>query len=282
MILGGHVSAAGGVLKALDRAASLEFEAIQIHPSAPQTWKKPATSDEEAAEFKMLAPSKGVKATFFHNIYLGNFAAEQNGHWQGTIEITKSYLTLAAKMGALGVVTHTGSHKGNGFDTTLQRVTEGIGRALAESPAEAKYLIENTAGAGGTIGRTLEEIEQIITPLWKHYPNVGICIDTCHAFASGIPIHEPAGLEAFLTEFDERFSLEALTCIHLNDSKTPFNSNRDRHENIGDGELGLEAFRTIVNHPKLQTVPLIMEVPGIENTGPDAINRDRVKALRRA
>lgn len=280
MILGGHVSAAGGILKAIDRGQALEFEAIQIHPTAPQTWAKPKTTPEEGQQFAQMYPKAGIQAVFFHNIYLTNFAAESNEHWHATIGITRSYLELAAQCQAAGVVTHLGSHKGNGFTNTMDRVTEGLKRVLGEVPEESYFLIENTAGAGGTIGRSLEEVEQLVIKLKHDYPNVGVCIDTCHAFASGIPIHTEEGLEAFLQEFESRLGLENLRCIHLNDSKTEFGSNRDRHENLGDGYFTNEGFARILRHPALQQVPFIMEVPGIDGkSGPDAANRDRARSL---
>lgn len=281
MILGGHVSAAGGVLKALTRAQELEFEAIQIHPSAPQAWRPPNVSPDDADLFKKTYQEYGVQSGFFHNIYLANFAAPDPEHWQNSIKITQTYLTLADTMGIKGVVTHTGSHKGNGLDSCLERVIEGIHQSLANSPSGSAYLIENTAGGGGSIGRTLEEIEQIFAPLQSQHQNIGICIDTCHAFAAGIPIHTADGLESFLTEFESRFGLQSLFCIHLNDSKTEFGSQKDRHENIGDGFLGLEAVARIINHPKLKTTPFLMEVPGLDKQGPDAPNRDRVRSLVR-
>ncbi|MBU6389146.1 deoxyribonuclease IV [Patescibacteria group bacterium] len=278
-ILGGHVSAAGGALKAIDRAVELGFATLQIHPTSPQAWAKPAIPDDTAAAFTAGLQKNRLNSAFFHNIYLTNFASENQAGWHGSIEISKSYLQLSARMGVSGVITHLGSHKGAGLDAVLDRVVDGIKRMLAEAPADAYFLIENTAGAGGTIGRTLAEIERITERIWPEYQNVGICIDSCHAFASGIPIHTAEGLESFLQEFQTRFGLAALRCLHLNDSKGDFASNKDRHENIGDGSLGLEAFRHIVNHPKLQTVPMVMEVPGIENKGPDRENLQRLQAL---
>jgi deoxyribonuclease-4 len=277
--LGGHVSCSGGVLKAIERAEALEFNCLQIHPTAPQSWGKPTTTDEEAADFAKTLPERGIRQAFFHNIYLTNFASESQSGWHGSIEITKSYMALAAKMKVDGVVTHLGSHKGIGMVNVLDHLTEGLNRMLSESPPEATFLIENTAGAGGSIGRSLEEIQMILDKVWPLHPNVGICIDTCHAFASGIPIHTQKGLNLFVKEFKERFGMEALRCIHLNDSKNEFNTFKDRHQNIGDGFIGNEAFSRILHNPDLQKVPFIMEVPGLEDKGPDAGNRDRVRAL---
>jgi deoxyribonuclease IV len=278
-LIGGHVSCAGGPLKALERAQELEFPVMQIHPSAPQTWAKPTVTDETAAQFKATAADFGVQATFFHNVYLCNFASPNPAGWHASITITTHYLSLATKMGALGAVTHVGSHKGAGMAEVLPRVVEGLRKTLEASSSDVYFLIENTAGGGGTIGRSLEEIQMITDELWKHHKNVGICIDTCHAFAAGIPVHTNEGLESFLREFDERFGLDALKCIHLNDTKLPFGSHRDRHANIGEGEMGTDGLRPFLTHPKLRSVPFLLEVPGLENAGPDRPNRERALAI---
>lgn len=280
--VGGHVSAAGGVAHAITRAEALGFSALQIHPSAPQTWASPKVTPEEAASFKQNLVPHGITAAFFHNIYLCNFASENPAGWHGSIGVTTKYLELACSMGVIGAVTHVGSHKGAGMDAVLDRVVEGLTRVLDNAPAEADFLIENTAGGGGTIGRTLEEIQLMTDRLWPKFKNVRICIDTCHAFAAGIPIHTPEGADAFITEFERRFGLNALACIHLNDSKAPFGSNRDRHENLGDGEIGTQGLAAFITHPKIAHVPLIMEVPGLENAGPDAANLARVEAILRS
>ncbi|MCC2632091.1 MAG: deoxyribonuclease [Patescibacteria group bacterium] len=277
--IGGHVSCAGGPLKALERAEALGFNTLQIHPSAPQSWAKPSVTDEVAAEYKEKTVKSGLHSSFFHNIYLTNFASENPAIWHGCIESSKSYMSLAAKMGVQGVVTHLGSHKGAGMEEVMPRLVEGLKRLLDGCSTESTFLIENTAGAGGTIGRSLIEIEMILEQVLPHHKNVGICIDTCHAFASGINIHTAEGVEAFLNEFKTRFGLEKLACIHLNDSKNAFGTNKDRHENIGQGHIGDSGFLSILNHPDLATVPLIMEVPGYEEKGPDKLNLEHVRSL---
>ena len=279
MIIGGHVSAAGGCLNALTRAQERGFKAIQIHPTGPQSWAGPTTTDSVAAEFKGRAPECGVDKAFFHNIYLANFASAEERVWQGAIRISVQYLELAHKMGVGGVVTHLGSHKGSGFEAVLPDLIARLQRMLAEAPA-GRFLIENTAGAGGTIGRSLVEIEQIINGVGAPPERLGVCIDTCHAFASGIPIQTNEGWAGFMTEFEQRLGLKRLACMHLNDSKGEFDSNKDRHQNIGDGMIGLEGFRHIVTDSRLQDVPGIMEVPGVEHTGPDAANREKLEALQ--
>ena len=277
--VGGHVSSAGGPLKALERGQALGFRAIQMHPTAPQSWAKPTVSDETAAQFKATMPDFGIQAAFFHNIYLNNFATPLESGWHASIAISNAYLTLSSKMGVLGTVTHLGSHKNAGMEAALPRISEGLKRVLAETPKNSVFTIENTAGAGGTIGRSLEEIEMIIDSLGEAGARVTVCIDTCHAYASGIPIHTLEGFNIFMQEFEERLGLEKLACLHVNDSKGDFGSNKDRHENIGDGMIGYEGFRHIVNDPRIQRIPLLMEVPGVDEKGPDIANRERIEGL---
>jgi deoxyribonuclease-4 len=277
--IGGHVSAAGGLVKAIERGSNLGFSVIQIHPSPPQSWSKPKASAEDIVLFNDTLAKSTVKKVFFHNIYLTNFASTDQLIWDNCITATRSYLELGNKIHNQGTITHLGSHKGLGLAAVLPQLISGLRLALAEMSPESPFIIENTAGGGGTIGRTLEEINLITDQISNDYPEVKICIDTCHAFAAGIPIHTETGLNQFIEEFKRRFGLDRLACIHLNDSKHPFNSNKDRHENIGDGFIGNEAFARIFHHPDLQKVPFILEVPGIEGTGPDLINRMRVEKL---
>lgn len=277
--IGAHVSAAGGMIKALERGDKMGFTVIQLHPSPPQSWSKPKITDEDIVLFNDTLSKSIIKKVFFHNIYLANFASTDQNIWNNGIATTQSYLELGNKIHNQGTVTHLGSHKGLGLNAVLPQLVNGLKIALSKMSPESPFIIENTAGGGGTIGRTLEEINLITDQISSDYPEVKICIDTCHAFAAGIPIHTEEGLNQFVEEFKRRFGLDRLACIHLNDSKNPFNSNKDRHENIGDGFIGNEAFARIFHHPDLQEVPFILEVPGIDGNGPDQINRIRVEKL---
>lgn len=277
-ILGGHVSASQSILKALERAALLEFQCLQFHPSSPQTWARPKISEEDIALFPVQAKEKGLEHIYFHSIYLVNLASPLDSIWHGSIEITKNYLHLADRLNVRGVITHLGSHKGSGLESSLPRMEAALKQISNDTPGN-RFIIENTAGSGGTIGSTLEELEIVFNRLKPVYSNLGVCIDTCHAFAAGIPIHTKEGLDGFLDEFDRRIGLDNLQCFHLNDSRFPFASNKDRHENLGDGYLGYTGLGGILRHPLLQNLPYIMEVPGLEGNGPDQINLHRAKDL---
>jgi deoxyribonuclease-4 len=181
-------------------------------------------------------------------------------------------VAAADQLGADAIVTHVGSHQGAGFDVGLARVQAALRRALAESEGSTvRILLENTAGAGGTMGVDFDELGAMIRAADEH-PRLGICLDTAHVFEAGADLRTAAGVDEALTRLEAACGLERLVMLHLNDSKTPFGSNRDRHENIGAGEIGREGFRAIVNHPALATVPGILEVPGFDGEGPDARN----------
>lgn len=294
MIIGAHISTKGGIVGAnghsplLDYAQYLGVQAIQIHPSQPQQWAKPKISDEEASDFAQKMKKRKLGPLFFHNIYLINFASQDNRIWHGSITSTVNYLRLADRMTATGVITHLGSTKGANWKTAKQRVTDGLhrvfddldrtGGSMCPPSSRPKFIIETAAGAGNVIGDDLDEVAQIFKSTKDDYP-CGICIDTAHLFASGRPIHTQDGLDDLLQEIDQKIGLQNLVAVHLNDSMSEFNSKRDRHENIGQGKIGDEALARIINHPKLKNVPFILEVPGFEKTGPDKQNVDHIRDL---
>ena len=276
--IGAHVSSSGGAQKFLQRVEDLEVEAVQIHPSAPQTYRQTSITPEDRAEIKKTLAEKNIPL-YFHSIYLINLANEDEQKWHASIGAVKHYLEIAPEFGAVGTVTHVGSHKGKG----LIKVKERLEKAAMKIAKEAKnplgkFLIENTAGGGGTLGRDLDELEFLYKTFSQHL-DTGICLDTCHMFAAGIPVNDADKFTAWLNEFDARIGLDKIIAIHLNDSKTPFDSNRDRHENIGEGEIGAETLRRVVTNLRLAHCDFILEVPGI-GQGPDLVNINRVKKFR--
>ena len=180
-------------------------------------------------------------------------------------------------LNAAGVVTHVGSHMGDGLDQALPRIEAAISDALAASDT-VPLLLENSAGSGGNIGSSFEELGAILRACGNH-ERIKLCVDTAHAFASGYHVETAEGFDAMLAEIDENLGLDRLAAFHLNDSKVPFDSHKDRHENIGEGYIGLEAFRYIVNHRALAGIPAVLEVPGFDDKGPDQANMDIVRGL---
>lgn len=279
--VGAHVSAAGGLGKLLQRADALGVEVIQLHPTAPQNYRQSTLTGDEIGRFHLAVKSHDVPV-YFHSIYLINLANPDDKLWHASIGSLEHYLELAGQFGAVGTITHVGSHKGAGFTPVKERLSHTAGK-LAKHFKEHKIkpgalIIENTAGGGGTLGRDITEMHDLFKIFSAELPTK-ICLDTCHLFASGVPVHEPAGFDKWLTEFDQKVGLKNLTAIHLNDSKTPFESNRDRHANLGTGEIGEIGLKHVVQHPKLKHVNFILEVPG-SGQGPDKENIDRAKSWR--
>lgn len=278
MLLGAHLSIAGGYDKALGKAALIGANCLQIFSASPRGWNFAEPSDETADEFKRLKKKCEIDPVYFHASYLINLADKGSvGHL--SVKSLTAELKAAKKLGVKGSIVHLGSFKDGGaddpehplYDTLLRRVKE----VLAATPEETLFVIENS----GTrkIGRKLEQISDIIRSVKSK--RLRVALDTCHLHSAGYDICSAKGLDAFLKEFDILIGLWRLEVIHLNDSRDPFASLRDRHENIGNGTLGLAPFRLILNYPKLRRLPFIIETPGFDDRGPDKKNLDILKSL---
>lgn len=279
MLLGAHVRAAGGVWKAVEHGQELGCRSIQFFAGSPRTWKPTLYSDRDAARFREARAAAGIEFAVIHTVYLINLATSNAEYYDKSVQALVGAVTAAERLGAEAVVNHTGSHQGDGFEVGLARVKAAFTRALEEcGDSDVRILVENTAGAGGTMGVDFEQIAAIIAAV-DCDPRVGVCLDTAHLFEAGFDLRTQAGLNAILADFDKHIGLERLVMLHLNDSKTPLGSNRDRHENIGEGEIGLEAFRTIVNEPRFSDLPGITEVPGYDGQGPDLRTMRTLRAL---
>jgi deoxyribonuclease-4 len=276
-ILGAHVESRGGLHLSFERARAIGADAIQIQPTPPQYWGSPKLDDEKVACFKEAAGAAGHPPFYFHAVYLINLASSDPVLRQRSESTLAGYLAAADRLGISGVIFHTGSHKGTGFDGSLPVITEHLLRVLDRAdPRSARLLIENNAGTGGCVGARFEELRAMIDALGD--PRVGVCFDTCHAFASGYDLRTPEGVASALAEWDRVVGLDRLEVVHCNDSQTGLGSNRDRHANIGHGEIGEEGFRILLHEPRLKALPFILEVPGEDGKGPDAAN---VEVLRR-
>ncbi len=278
MRIGAHVSSAGGAEKVFERALAIGAEAVQLFISAPQQWRSPALTPQQVEAFRAASASAAIPA-FFHGVYLVNLGSADTALQTRSVASLSAYLRWSDELGVEGTIFHAGSHLGVGFDVVLPQIARLLRQALNAAPGDSKLLIENNAGQGGGIGTTFAEIGAIIGALDSD-PRVGVCLDTCHAYAMGYDIASREGCEAAMAEFDREIGLDRLRAVHANDSKMPLGGVRDRHENIGDGTIGLEGFRTILAHPAFAHLPLLLEVPGIEGKGPDAENINRLKAIR--
>jgi deoxyribonuclease-4 len=270
------VDSSGGLHLAFERAKAMGADAIQVHPTPPGFWGSPKLDEARIATFKETAAQYGNPPFFFHAVYLINLAGDDATLRQRSESTLTGYLKSADELGINGVIFHTGSHKGAGFETRLPAILEHLRHVLDRAdPKVARLLIENNAGLGGSVGARFEEIQQMLSALDDK--RVGVAYDTCHAFASGYDERTAATVSATLDELDRVVGLANVDVVHCNDSVTGLGSNRDRHANIGAGEIGEEGFRALLHEPRLAKLPFILEVPGAGD-GPDA---EQVATLRR-
>jgi deoxyribonuclease-4 len=262
---GYHVGVSGGPVSAIVNGVDADCETIQMFGGSPQQWGTRLVSDEEALEFAEARANSGIDPVILHSIYLVNMAAPSGQIFKRSVSSLSSTLAKAEKLGALGVVTHVGNHKGEGEEYGLHRIADAVTSCLEHAPGEAMLLLETTAGAGTSIGNSFEQFGAVFDMAGRP-ERLGFCLDTCHVFAAGYDISTPAGVDSALEELDRYVGLDRLKVIHMNDSKGECGSHRDRHEHIGRGHIGLESFRHMVNHGALHGLPAIVELP---HEGPD-------------
>lgn len=280
MKIGAHVSGAGGLDLAFGRAKEIGAEFFQIFLSAPQRWLDPEIKTEVIERFKSNDKEYGIGPNFVHGSYLINLGAESSEHLEKSITWLRYGLKSCGKLGIQGVIFHIGSHKGNGFDHIKVQVAESIKKILSTTPDHVQLILETSAGAGGNIGGTFEQLGELIK--LADDKRVRVCLDTAHVFASGVDLRKVEDVEKAVKDFDNAVGLNKLVVIHANDSKVDFGTNRDRHENIGEGFLGKIGFKNILANKSLQDIPMILEVPGFDGSGPDKENIEILKKLRPA
>ncbi|MBI4328712.1 MAG: deoxyribonuclease IV [Chloroflexi bacterium] len=278
MRLGAHVSAAGSIDKAIERAQAIGAEAIQVFASGPQGWRYKEHPEKDVQAFREKAKAADVRPVFLHGVYLVNLATESGENLEKGVESLAFYMRTAGRLGASGVIFHAGSHKGAGLDAVLPQVSQAIRRVLSSSPAKVWLVLENNAGTGQQLGAKFEELRRIMDAAGDD--RVKVCLDTAHTLANGYDLRTPKAVEQTMREFDRTIGLANLVAVHANDSKVPLGGNADRHENIGEGHIGREGFKAILGHPAFRDVPFFLEVPGFGNTGPDKENLDRLKGIR--
>lgn len=275
---GASVGGLGGVP---DRAAAMGADCVQVFVTSSRAWRAVPPPDDAVTRFRDACARTGVES-FVHVTYLVNYATGDDALLGRSTDALRHTLRVADALGVTGVVTHLGSHLGAGFDAVLDRITAALSGVLADGDAAGEkpvLLLENAAGAGGTVGAGIGELERIITGMGRP-ERVGVCLDTAHLLAAGYEIRTRAGLDEMAGEL-ATLGPDRLRLLHLNDSKTELGSRVDRHENIGDGHIGRNGFAEIVNHPALRHLPGILEVPGLTGHGPDAGNLARLRELVR-
>jgi deoxyribonuclease-4 len=266
MLIGAHVSPAGGPAKAVGRGEDLGARAIQIFNQNPRAWKPTEYGDDAVEAFHEAMAASPVDALLIHAVYLLNAASDDPDIRDKTLASLVASLRAGARLGAAGVVLHPGSAKTGDVGEAIARAGEVIREALEESEGCTLHL-ENTAGAGGTLGRSFEELARLVDAAGGD-ERIGICLDSCHLLASGYEIRTAGALDEVLGECVAKVGLERLMSLHLNDSQTPLGSNRDRHANIGTGELGEKGVAVFLSEPRFQDLPCVLETPGENRSGP--------------
>ena len=274
MLYGAHVSSAGGISKAIDRAEELRCQAVQIFTQSPRMWRPTAHTAEETERFRERRAKVGIEAVVCHALYLVNLASPDREMHAKSVTAMRASLETAAAIGADGVVFHVGSHLGAGLEQGLALVVPAMRELLELTDDRLWLVLENSAGAGGTIGRSVDELATIVDRLGAH-PRLGICLDSCHWWVSGVDVTDRAALDAVLEELDKRIGLDRLRCLHINDAEVGLGSNRDRHTTLGKGAIG-KGMATFLGHPAFQQLPAILET-----ARPDGSYAGELRLLRR-
>jgi deoxyribonuclease-4 len=268
-IIGAHVN--GGIKGAVARAQEIEVTAMQIFVGSPQTWRAPNPAPTDLERFTTQVAALQLGPVFVHAIYLVNLASTNPDIYQKSVLALDAQLHCAEAVGARGLIFHPGSAGAGPLELARERVARALEPVLDSYQGESKLLLETCAGQGATIGRRFADLAEIIGSLGFD-ARLGICLDTCHVFNAGYDLTTSDCLEAMLEEIDDTVGLDRLHAIHTNDSKTPLGAQVDRHENIGRGMIGEDAFARLLQHPALQHLPFILEVPGYDGKGPDLPN----------
>ncbi len=281
MRIGAHVRAGTGLLPALTRGCEIGAEVVQVFTQSPRMWKPSRYAPELLAAYREAqAAHPTVRATFCHATYLINVASPDPAMAARSRDCLAVNLAVANGLAAGGLVLHIGSHRGSGFERSLPEVVDALLRALDDAPLSpdgagpCPVLLENTAGAGATIGRSFEELAAVLEAAGGDQ-RLGICLDTQHLWASGTSFATLSEADAVVTHIEDLVGLERLRCLHVNDSKVPLGASRDRHENLGEGTIGEGGLAALLGHPRLQALPAVLEVPG-DGEGPRA--KDLVRA----
>jgi deoxyribonuclease-4 len=279
MLIGAHVSPAGGLAKAIERGVDKDCQAIQIFNQSPRMWRPTAYGKDDFQAFRDAMKPSPIKAVMIHAVYLLNCASEDKEIRDKSRASLIQSLTVGAGIGASGVVLHPGSAKTGDVAQAIKRAGALIKEALSETGGCPLHL-ENTAGAGGTLGRSFAELADLLEAAGGD-KRLGVCLDSCHLLASGYDIRTPRGLTETLDAFKAEVGMRRLGSLHLNDSQTPLGSNRDRHANIGTGELGEAGCAAYLSEPRFDKLPCVLETNGPDRTGPTREEVDLCFMLRK-
>lgn len=260
-LLGAHVSIAGGLPKAVERGEELGCEALQIFVKNASQWRGRALEDDEAEAFRAAHRTASAGPLVAHSSYLINLAATDPDVLARSRAALADELHRCSRLGVSGLVVHPGAHLGAGEEAGIAKIAESLDAVLGADPGgPTRVLLENTAGQGTVLGYRTAHLAAVLSAS-RHPERLGFCLDTCHAFAAGYAVHEPAGYDEWTAEVGEVLSWDRVGAVHLNDSKRPFGSRKDRHENVGQGEIGADAFARLLHDERTAGRPMIVETP---------------------
>jgi deoxyribonuclease IV len=269
------MSSAGGIDTAVDRIEAIGGDCVQVFTQSPRMWRPTNHKPEAIERFHARRAEAGIGGVVCHALYLCNLAAPDDGIYERSIQTMRNTVDAACAIGADGVIFHVGSHLGAGFEVGLERTCAALAQILDRCEGDTWLLMENSAGAGGTIGRSLEELHTLLERLDRH-PRLGLCLDSCHLYASGYDVTDPQVVDDLVRNIEARSGIDRLRALHVNDSAMPLGSNRDRHANIGEGLIG-EGLGAFLAHPAFQHLSAYLEVPGENKQG---ANANEVRKLR--
>jgi deoxyribonuclease-4 len=278
MLIGAHVSTAGGLDNAIERGVETGSEAIQIFHQSPRMWRPTRYSDEDYERFREAFEASSLEAVVIHAVYLINCASKEREIRAKSIASLTHALRVGTGIGAAGVVLHAGARKGEPHRPSMKRAAKAIAKALADTE-HCPILLENTAGTQGPLGRNFDELAELIE-LLDGDRRIGVCLDSCHLLASGFEIRDADSLAAVVDDFDAKVGLDRLSCLHVNDSKIPLGGNRDQHAHLGHGELGERGIATFVSEPRFNDLPALIET-GRDANAPDRAGVDAARRLRK-
>ncbi len=278
MILGAHVSTAGGIHNAIKNGSDLDCEAIQIFLRNPNQWKGKSPTPEIIEKFRTAWAAAALSDIIVHDIHLSNLASPKPDVLEKSSQAFREQMELAQVLGLRCIVTHLGAHLGEGEAFGLKRLTESFDRLfeIAEAP-DVIVLLETTAGQGTNLGYCFEHIRDVMG-MSKYPDRFGVCFDTCHVFAAGYDLRTETDCAMIFSEFDDSVGLNRLKAFHLNDAKSTYQSRVDRHEHIGKGNIGAAAFAYILNDPRFAEIPLIIETPEMKTM--HAVNLSTLRGLK--
>jgi deoxyribonuclease-4 len=276
--IGAHVSTAGGLHTAIERIKDIGGDCLQIFGASPRQWAARLPDEDKIKKFKEAVKESGIGPIYLHAAYLPNLASPVDETVEKSITNLSIHLQIAELIGANGLIFHIGSGKELPKEKAMAKVVKACKAILKKVPGKAELVMENSAGGGQKLGSSVAEIGVMIKKIDSN--RMKVCWDTAHAFEAGVmDEHSPANIKKLFNEFDKEIGLDKLVALHVNDSKTPFNSHHDRHENIGEGHIGLSGFKNLAKEKRLGHTAWFLEVPGFDGMGPDKKNIDILKAL---